>query len=209
MDRHRGAAGVKHLREIGFVLVLASICTLVMSGGDVLLRPPPGVSPEFMARALALVSGLAAPAPESTVNPASESAPAERLAVSFQAAFLPIRGRAEGVYRARLRPELLLCEQEGNGMWGKIRLLVAFDDQSGCLADVSVIAQSETPGLGTRIAEPEFENRFVRLPATSGVRLATAAARIEAGEVSAITGATISCAAVVKTVQTALEKLKQ
>jgi len=200
---------MKPLREIGFVLILASICTLVMSGGDILLRPPPGVSPEFMARALALVSQLASPAQETAMKTASEPIAAERLAAAFQAGFIPVGTRGEGVYRARRRPELLLCEQEGNGMWGKIRLLVAFDEQSGCLADVSVIAQSETPGLGTRIAEPEFENRFSRLPATSGVRLATAAARIEAGEVSAITGATISCAAVVKTVQTAVEKMKQ
>lgn len=200
---------MKQIREIAFVLILAGICTLVMSGGDVLFRPPPGVSPEFMARALALLSELGSLAEKSAPQTASGSSAAEHLAAAFQAGFMPVSGRAEGVYRARRRPEFLLCEQEGNGMWGKIRLLVAYDEQSGRLADVSVIAQSETPGLGSRIAEPEFESRFDRLPAASGVRLATAAARIDAGEVSAITGATISCAAVVKTINEAMNKIRK
>lgn len=200
---------MKQLREIVFVLALASICTLVMSGGDVLFRPPPGASPEFMARALALVSDSAAPTWEPVLQIASGAPAAESLTAAFRAEFIPVPGRAEGVFRARRRPGLLLCEQQGNGMWGKIRLLVAFDEQSGRLADVGVLAQSETPGLGTRIAEPEFESRFDNLPATSGIRLATAAARIETGDVSAITGATISCAAVVKIVQDALDRLGQ
>ncbi|HOY68476.1 MAG TPA: FMN-binding protein [Candidatus Ozemobacteraceae bacterium] len=189
---------MKAFREIGFVLVLAAVCTLVMSGGEVMLRPPPGVSAEFMMRALAL-AGV-------SVDMASAS---DRLAATFQASFAPVPSRTDGVYRARRRPWLLLCEQEGNGMWGRIRLFVAYDAEAGRLEDLGVIAQSETPGLGTRIAEPEFENRFDGLAASAGLRLATGTPRPDTGEVQAITGATISCAAVVKIADEALKRLRK
>lgn len=199
---------MRQLREIGFVLVLAAICTVVMSGGDILLRPPPGASPEFMSRALELAASLAGSqtfaVPAKTASGTEE---ADRLAATFQAEFISVRGADDGLYRARRLPDLMLCEQEGNGMWGKIRLLVALDTRTGLLADVSVIAQTETPGLGTRIADPEFERPFTGLPATSGVRLATGTARPDAGEVSAITGATVSCAAVVQTVNAAMKRI--
>lgn len=201
---------MKQLREIGFVLVLAAICTAIMSGGDILLRPPPGVSPEFMTRALELVTGHAgAPLPVVPTGTASGPERPGQLAAAFQAEFIPIQGADAGLFRARRRPDLVLCEQEGNGMWGKIRLFVAFDGKTGLLADVNVIAQGETPGLGTRIAEPEFERPFAGLPATSGVRLATGTARAEMGEVAAITGATISCAAVVQTVNAAMKRISR
>ncbi len=193
---------MKQLREIGFVLVLAAICTVVMSGGDILLRPPPGVSPEFMTRALEVAAVL-------TAGTASGTEGADLLAAAFQAEFIPVRGAGNGLFRSRRRPDVVLCEQEGNGMWGKIRLLVAFDSKTGLLVDVSVIAQSETPGLGTRIAEPEFERPFAGLAAASGVRLATGTARPDMGEVAAITGATISCAAVVQTVNAAMKRISR
>ncbi|HEY9071806.1 MAG TPA: FMN-binding protein [Candidatus Ozemobacteraceae bacterium] len=189
---------MKQLREIGFVLILAAVCTIAMSGGEVMLRPPPGVSAEFMARALTLAG--------TTGGTASAS---ERLASAFQAEFAELPGHTGGVYRSRRRPGLLLCEQEGNGMWGRIRLLVAYDEEAGRLADLGVLAQSETPGLGSRIAEPEFESRFDGLAAVAGVRLATGTARSDAGEVQAITGATISCAAVVKIADEALKRLRK
>lgn len=94
-------------------------------------------------------------------------------------------------------------------MWGKIRLLVAFDRGTGLLADVSVIAQGETPGLGSRIADPEFERPFAGLPAATGIRLATGTARADQGEVPAITGATISCAAVVQAVNAAMKRINR
>ncbi len=199
---------MKQLREIGFVLVLAAICTVVMSGGDILLRPPPGVSPEFMARALELAPGLADSLPPAA-GTASGPESTDRLAAAFQAEFIPAQGPDDGLFRARRRPDLVLCEQEGNGMWGKIRLLVAFDRKTGLLADVNVIAQGETPGLGTRIADPEFERPFAGLSATSGVRLATGTAHPDLGEVAAITGATISCAAVVQIVNEAMKRIRR
>jgi len=201
---------MKQLREIGFVLVLAAICTVVMSGGDILLRPPPGASPEFMNRALELAASLSGSTPAVLAGgTASGTEGAGRLAAAFQSEFISVRGADDGLFRARRRPDLVLCEQEGNGMWGKIRVLVAFDGRTGLLADVSVIAQSETPGLGTRIAEPEFERSFADLPATSGIRLATGTARPDMGEVAAITGATISCAAVVQTVNAAMKRFSR
>jgi electron transport complex protein RnfG len=61
---------------------------------------------------------------------------------------------------------------------------------NGTISGVNIIRQSETPGLGTRIAEPEFTNQF------SGKRIEDVRLRQDGGVIDAITGATISSRAI-------------
>jgi electron transport complex protein RnfG len=59
--------------------------------------------------------------------------------------------------------------------------------KDGTITAIKVISQNETPGLGARVAEPEFTGQFENIKDLSGV--------------SAITGATISSRAVINSVE--------
>ena len=90
----------------------------------------------------------------------------------------------------------------GKGYGGDIDILIGLEDET-TIKGITIISQSETPGLGSRIAESSFGDQFV------GVNIADVALRQEGGEIDAITGATISSGAVVDAVRTtAIEKVK-
>jgi electron transport complex protein RnfG len=59
--------------------------------------------------------------------------------------------------------------------------------KDGTITAIKVLSQNETPGLGARVAEPEFTGQFKDIKDISGV--------------NAITGATISSRAVIDSVQ--------
>lgn len=65
------------------------------------------------------------------------------------------------------------------------------------ITSIKILSQNETPGLGSRITEPSFLSQF------KGKNLDTF------GEVQAITGATISSAAVINAVKTRILELKE
>ena len=90
----------------------------------------------------------------------------------------------------------------GKGYGGDINILVGLEDET-TLKGITIISQQETPGLGTRIAEPSFTDLFI------GLNIADVALSRDGGQIDAITSSTISCAAVVDAVRaTAMEKVK-
>jgi len=68
--------------------------------------------------------------------------------------------------------------------------------KDGTITNIKVISQGDTPGLGARVAEPEFSGQFC------GKNLKAL------GEVQAITGATISSKAVLDSVKKKAEEIK-
>jgi len=90
----------------------------------------------------------------------------------------------------------------GKGYGGDISILVGLEDET-TVKGIKIISQSETPGLGSRIAESSFTDRFI------GLDIKDVALRQEGGQIDAITGSTISSRAVVDAVRTtAMEKVK-
>jgi electron transport complex protein RnfG len=77
----------------------------------------------------------------------------------------------------------------GTGYGGTIKTMVGMYKNS-TISGVNIISQSETPGLGTQIAEPDFTNQF------SGKRVEEVRLRRDGGVIDAITGATISSRAI-------------
>jgi Na+-transporting NADH:ubiquinone oxidoreductase subunit NqrC len=51
-------------------------------------------------------------------------------------------------------------EVSGGGLWSEIRVLVALTPDLTSIYRLRVIEQGETPGLGGRITEPEFQEKF-------------------------------------------------
>jgi len=83
---------------------------------------------------------------------------------------------------------------EGKGYSSTIRTMVGFYP-NGTISRIHVVSQSETPGLGTMIAEPDFTNQF------SGKRIEDVRLSQDGGVIDAITGATISSRAITDTVR--------
>jgi len=88
---------------------------------------------------------------------------------------------------------------KGKGYGGQIEILVGINTDYS-IKKVVIVSNTETPGLGSRIEEDFFTNRFEGL-SVSDVKLSK-----EGGKVDAITGATISSKAVTDAVQRGLEE---
>ena len=74
-----------------------------------------------------------------------------------------------------------------NGFSGKFSIMVGFNPD-GSIYDIMVLSHAETPGLGSKMAEPEFKDQFKgKNPATFSLNV-----KKEGGDIDAITAATIS-----------------
>ena len=82
----------------------------------------------------------------------------------------------------------------GSGYGGDIDILVGLDSGFG-IKGVSILSQTETPGVGNRITESSFTDQF------KGLSVSDIALKSEGGKIDAITGATISSRAVVDAVK--------
>ncbi|MFZ3085638.1 MAG: RnfABCDGE type electron transport complex subunit G [Candidatus Hydromicrobium sp.] len=82
----------------------------------------------------------------------------------------------------------------GSGYGGNIDIMVGLDSGFG-IKGVSILSQTETPGVGNRITESSFTDQF------KGLSVSDIALKSEGGKIDAITGATISSRAVVDAVK--------
>ena len=90
----------------------------------------------------------------------------------------------------------------GKGYGGDIDILIGLEDET-TIKGITIISQSETPGLGGRIAESSFAGEF------AGLDIGDVALKQVDGQIDAVTGATISSRAVVDAVRAAaMEKVK-
>jgi electron transport complex protein RnfG len=67
--------------------------------------------------------------------------------------------------------------------------------KDGTITAIRVLSQNETPGIGSRVSEPEFTERFRNVKDVSSVQ--------------AITGASVSSRAVIEAVKKKAEEIKQ
>lgn len=89
-----------------------------------------------------------------------------------------------------------VLKAKGKGYSSDIEALAALD-LGLQITQVKILSQNETPGLGSRITEPSFLERF-RGRAIDNIK-----------EVNAITGATISSKAVINSLDSAVSQLKE
>lgn len=82
----------------------------------------------------------------------------------------------------------------GSGYGGNIDIMVGLDSGFG-IKGVSILSQTETPGVGNKITESSFTDQF------KGLSASDIALKSEGGKIDAITGATISSRAVVDAIR--------
>lgn len=100
-----------------------------------------------------------------------------------------IRAREDGA------PLGFVFLRRGAGLWGTIEAAVGLDTALKHFTGIAFINQNETPGLGARIMEPWYGEQIKGK--TGGLKLAPEGTRsADPAELDAITGATITSAAV-------------
>ena len=85
---------------------------------------------------------------------------------------------------------------QGQGYADTIKLIVGLTADAGRITGIKVIYNQETPGLGNKIVGDRFCNHFRGKSANVKLTAAKKTADFAAGEIEAITGATISSQAV-------------
>ena len=87
---------------------------------------------------------------------------------------------------------------EGKGFWASIKGIVGVATDQQTITGLSFYEQSETPGLGARIVEPEFREQFVgkKIHADDSpisFKSESAGDELKDNQVHSITGATQTC----------------
>ncbi len=157
----------------------------------------------WLVLALALGFGLALAAVERAIRPRIEEHARARLeeavleVVPGGAAVEPrsVDGRGvHEVFAASGAPAGWAFAAEAPGFQDRIRVMIGVDPEAARVVGLAVVECRETPGLGDRIREREFRDRFAGRTAAPPLG------------VDAITGATISSEAVVRAVEVELER---
>lgn len=100
----------------------------------------------------------------------------------------------------------------GKGLWGSMRALVALDDSYTQIQSLSIYDQVETPGLGSRISEPWFQDQFKYLTVIKEGKFIDLEFIPEKqdpleNQIRKVTGATITSSSVIKMLDNQLYKL--
>jgi electron transport complex protein RnfG len=116
--------------------------------------------------------------------------------------FSPVEGH-EDMYEATsngtVRAYVVSAESKGYG--GTISMLVAVTPD-GKIIDFNIQTSNETPGLGSKAAEPDFKNQF---PGKTSEALIVTKDQANTENIQAMTGATITSKAVTKGVKEAVD----
>lgn len=149
------------------------------------------VAGTFLAITHSLVEDKIAEADQAKINQA--------LSEIFPSAdFLEENGYYKALENENLVGYAAIVKGRGYGGIIKVAIGIRLDET---VKRVRVISHSETPGLGSRVAENEFLSQF------DGRSLEELKLKSEGGEIDAITGATISSEAVVGIVREEFQKL--
>jgi H+/Na+-translocating ferredoxin:NAD+ oxidoreductase subunit G len=92
------------------------------------------------------------------------------------------------------------------GFHGPVDLMIAISNE-GKTTGLKVISHAETPGLGAKIDEDKFKERFKNIPINKGINIVKTTPTNE-NEVEGVTGATISSKAVGTAVNEAINYYK-
>ncbi|MDH4202769.1 MAG: FMN-binding protein [Phycisphaerae bacterium] len=101
---------------------------------------------------------------------------------------------------------------EGQGYWAPIKGIVGIAADKQTITGIAFYEQSETPGLGARIVEPDFRDSFIGKQLADGDRplgIRPAGSTLKNSEIHSITGATQTCVRLEKLINDGLVKWRQ
>jgi electron transport complex protein RnfG len=137
----------------------------------------------------------------------------QHLNITADSVSVEVAGRRKvySIYEAR-RPDGRLAgwvaKAKGMGYGDRIELLVGLDPDVEKLTGLFILDQKETPGLGNRIIEPAWRDQFID-KSTDKPLIVVKGKSASAGQINAITGATISSRSVTNLVNATVNDLKK
>jgi Na+-transporting NADH:ubiquinone oxidoreductase subunit C len=114
--------------------------------------------------------------------------------------------QADGVTYYQSKDGDTAFDYGGPGLWGPIDSIIAIGPDFQTLTGVTILRQEETPGLGSRIAEPPYLDQFKGKRFAQGLKLVAPGRGGADNEIDAITGATLSSNAFVDILNRALKQ---
>ncbi len=165
------------MREIvKMIVVLSVICGI---SGFVLASIKNATKDQIVDQVFTFVQG---PALEQVLPSHGNNPVAERK--SF-----PLPGGGEATVFPALRDGILVgvgIEAFGKGFGGDLGVMVGFDVTKDALSGINITTSKETPGVGSRVAEPGFTAQFTGHP-SKNLDL-----KSRGGDIDAVSGATFS-----------------
>lgn len=178
----------------GFKIVLVLVIVGILSGGS-----------------LAVVFGFANPLIKENRRRATEEAVRHVLPGTRKFETRKVKGLT--IYRGMdTRGRLLgyAFAAERSGFQGKIQMMIGADAKLENITGLVILANVETPGLGNKIGEKSFHDRFIGLGLGEKIIIVKNEKADRAqNEVEAITGATISSRAVVDGANEEIAKVRK
>lgn len=185
---------MKNLKMLIFLMVLSTICVLLLGGATLLYRQASSI---FNVRLYAVILDL--------FNiETTEDNVREVFLDNFEIQTIGDRT----YYTAKNTDKgVRVFTASGPGLWSTIEILLAVDSNFEKLYGLRVISQAETPGLGGRIAEKQFQERFKDVEVQPSLRIVKFASA--PNEVDAVTGASKTSEALEEIINKALEEAAQ
>ena len=156
-----------------------------------------------MALALAGIHSIAQP--KIDANQAKADNESRMLVLSEGDSFTPYDGKlSDGVVECYMADNKagMVVTSEHKGFSGAVTVMTGID-ANGAITGVTVTKHAETPGLGTKAAEPDYLAQYI------GVTEADKAHIRDDANIDAISGATITSNAVYGSVVKALKQFKE
>ena len=104
---------------------------------------------------------------------------------------------------------LYIFEFKGRGLWGPIIGIITLNSDLETIEGIQIIAHEETPGLGGRITEEAFLTQFVKKKRTPRLEIILRKKSTKNNEVDAISGASMTSAALVDMINDSVENLRK
>jgi Na+-transporting NADH:ubiquinone oxidoreductase subunit C len=188
----------KMLSMILFVLILGSVLTTVLVAVDRITEKPIARN-----KALKLQKGIL-----SSLGIKFDEKDKNDIAEKFSGDIEVIEAPGEKpkkFYRSKTSGDIAF-KIEGKGVQGPIEATIALSPNLEQVCGLSIVDQDETPGLGGRIAETGFLDRFKGKMITNGLAILSPGKAAADNEVDGITGATLTCDALEELLNSEIKK---
>lgn len=185
---------LEKIRAIVFIVVLGGICTGFLVAADNFTGPKILRNQELKLKKKVL---------EACMLPYDD----QNIDAVFNSSITQKEAGGRIFYLAKTGEIAFLVE--GSGVWGPIRVLIAFKNDRTTIHGLSIVHQEETPGLGGRISEDEFLKSFSGRKMVPVLKITAAGKAAGENEVDGITGATMSVAALETILNNSLSILEQ